>query len=271
MFALARARHGHGTGNTTMAPATHLMYTVCMDINEVTGNRINRHPWELSRTGALLRELAPYIAPAHSYINVGAGDLFFDKTLLRRYPVQEVHAVDLGYEGRSPKSSRIRLYTRLEDVKGPADYALMMDSLEYMEDDLAYIKALADKVKPGGYCIFTLPAFSFLFSDHDRIVKNLRRYDRKDFHELIAQTASLHIVKEHYFYTSLFLVRFIQKFFHLSIDPEHKVTTGWKYGRRHPMTLLVQMVLDLDFTVNRFFGERRMHLPGLSLFVVCRK
>lgn len=242
-----------------------------MDINEVTGKKINRHPWELSRTGCVIRELLPYIGDARSYINVGSGDLFFDHVLLRQLPALEVHAIDIGYQDLTARGKREHLYRALEEVAQPVDFALMMDSLEYMEDDLAYIQDLSSHVRPDGYLIFTLPAFSFLFSEHDVIVKNLRRYDRKPFHALLRDAGGLTVVQEHFFYASLFLVRLTQKLLKLQIDPEHKVTTGWNYRRRHPITLLVQAVLDLDYTVHRLLAQRGILLPGLSLLVVCRK
>lgn len=242
-----------------------------MDINEVTGKRINRHPWELSRTGCVIRELLPYVADARRYINIGAGDRFFDHVLLRQLPTLEVHAVDIGYRELTAGNKREHLYRALEDVPQPVDFALMMDSLEYMEDDLTYVRNLSSRVRPGGYLAFTLPAFSFLFSEHDVIVKNLRRYDRKPFHALLRDAGGLTVVREHYFYTSLFLVRLAQKLLKLQIDPEHKVTTGWNYRRRHPVTLLVQAVLDLDYAIHRLLAQRGILLPGLSLFIICRK
>lgn len=242
-----------------------------MDINEVTGKKIHRHPWELSRTGSLIRELEQYIGEARSYINVGAGDLFFDRVLLRRLPRTEVFAVDIGYRDLTDENERIHRFNRLEDVSDQADCALMMDSLEYMEDDENYVRQLSECVRPDGYLIFTLPAFSFLFSEHDVIVKNLRRYDRGDFHALLKKVGGLSIVREHYFYTSLFLVRLMQKLLRLRIDPEHKVTTGWPYARKHPVTVLVQAILDLDYMIHRYLGTHNILLPGLSLLVICRK
>lgn len=75
------------------------------------------------------------------YINAGAGDLFFDKILLRRYKKTRVHAIDNAYEELVSQGKRIHRYRKLEDIEvNDADYAIMMDSLEYMEDDVEYVR-----------------------------------------------------------------------------------------------------------------------------------
>lgn len=149
-----------------------------MDLNETTEEVLYRHPWELSRTQCILKVLSSYIDKLDgkgrnaSYINVGAGDLYFDKELLKKYIWNQVYAVDTAYKDIASEDKRIHKYHYLEDIEVKVvDYALMMDSLEYMEDDVKYVRKMAKKIKKGGFFFFTLPAHPFLFSDHDRNVK----------------------------------------------------------------------------------------------------
>lgn len=151
------------------------------------------------------------------------------------------------------------------------DYALLMDSLEYMEDDMEYITRLCEKLNRGAYMFFTLPAFQKLWSDHDVIVRLLRRYDRTSFLKQLAQIEQITIVEEHYFYFTLLCIRAIQKILHLPIDPKHKVTTGWRFQEKGWVTKLVTGCLNLDFKTGAFLSKHGICLPGLSLFVVCRK
>lgn len=59
-----------------------------MDLNEVTGVVLNRHPWELSRTKCVLAAFSKYMKEMHKdgkgkkYMNVGAGDISFLRCLL---------------------------------------------------------------------------------------------------------------------------------------------------------------------------------------------
>ena len=250
-----------------------------MDINEVTDKRINRHPWELSRTESVLSEIFPYIKKCNQesdFINIGAGDMFFDKHILKLFKGHKLHAVDIGYGSEKVKlirrkSSRINIYETLEDVTtSDMDYALMMDSLEYMQDDVAFVKSLLKKVKKGGYLFFTLPAFNYLNSEHDIIVGNLRRYDKKSFIKIIDQIDGLKMIKMHYFYTSLWLVRVIQKVFHMEIDPQHKVTTGWKHRNNSFITIVVKTILNIDYNINMKLANIGLDFPGLSLLVICK-
>ena len=251
-----------------------------MDINEVTGKEINRHPWELSRTQCMIREWLPVIRSLGEqcdFIDVGAGDMYFDKCLQKDVPGHVLHAVDIGYrtdKGELVKSDSgiIRMYGDIDELGNlRADYALMLDSIEYIPEEVPFLRELSSHVKNGGYLFFSMVAFQSLFSQHDVIVKLLRRYNRKEFRSIIEEVGGLSVVREHYFFFSLFLVRATQKFLHLTIDPDHKVTTGWKYGEKSFMTRFVTGVLKLDYAIGRGLSRIGIHLPGLSLMVVCRK
>lgn len=250
-----------------------------MDLKEKkrNGGIRYRHPWELSRTQKLLNVFEKYLNLSASaktgrkYINVGAGDLYFDKWLLKKYKRDTAYAVDLEYDETVPDYKRIKKFHYIEEISEKMDYAIMMDSLEYMEDDLAYVRKLADKVKSGGYLFFTLPAVSSLFSQHDTNVGNLRRYDIRTFKRLISKIPGLKIVEWHSFYTSLFIVRYLQVKLHLSIDKENKVTSDWHYSGNHFITRLLVWILDIDFMLNRKLSKAGIRIPGLSMVVVCHK
>ena len=144
------------------------------------------------------------------------------------------------------------------------DYSVMMDSLEYFPDDRAYIEKLVSRVKPGGYMFFSLPAYSKLYSDHDRHVGNLRRYDPEETKALISGIDGLEVVYSRHFYFFLYLVRLFQVKTHAKIDPDRKITTGWKHSEKSLITRVAKGLLDLDYRLGR-------HLPGLSLMMVCKR
>ena len=247
-----------------------------MDIHETRKAFIGRHPWELSRTQMLIKVWSRYIEKLHTkaqesltYVNIGAGDMYFDEVFLRRFPEDEVFAADIGYDIGSAQVIRDGRKHLVKDIDSlPAhtlfDYAVMMDSLEYMEDDKAYVSDLIARLKPGGYLFLTVPAYTKLFSEHDVHVKNLRRYDKKEVLQMLRELPEIELMDARHFYFSLFLVRWFQVALRLKIDPQQKVTTGWKYQENHPLTRLVKGVLNFDFLLGR-------HFPGLSLMVICKK
>lgn len=236
----------------------------------------NRHPWELSRTEKVLEVFGKYLDKIHGkngkkYVNIGAGDLYFDHRMLERYADDHVYAVDLEYDESIPDEPQVDKYHYLEEVPDGMDYGIMMDSLEYMPEDAAYVQALSRKIKKGGYLFFTLPAFPSIFSEHDRIVGNLKRYDAGGFRKLIAAVPGVELVECYYFYTSLFFVRWLQVHLRLPIDRNHKVTSYWKSSERSARTRCIVWLLNMDFSVNRMLNRMGVRMPGLSLLAVCRK
>ena len=254
-----------------------------MDIKEMSSEQKYRHPWELSRAKSLLRELRPFLkktGPQGTAIDFGAGDLFFCDAFLRRHPGFYVVAVDRLYTpalceellGRVERPERIRTAVSLagcENVR--AELVLMLDSMEFLEDEAQMLRALAARLAEGHYIMLCMPAFSFLYSEHDIVAKSLRRYDKKYMRRLLAQVPELETVRQHYFYTSLFAVRLLQKLTGASFNEEHRAIVGWRYSEKHVFTRLAVGALDLDYAVNALLGRVGMDLPGLSLMMVCRK
>lgn len=83
-----------------------------------------------------------------------------------------------------------RLQTMLQDAGVPAvgdvaalpdasfDYAYSLNVLEHIPDDVAALRALRVKLKPGGRLLVYVPAFPVLFTSMDAKVGHVRRYTR---------------------------------------------------------------------------------------------
>ncbi len=56
------------------------------------------------------------------------------------------------------------------------EYIFSLNVLEHIQDDEQSLKALFDKLKPGGRLFLYVPAFNILFSSMDRKVGHYRRY-----------------------------------------------------------------------------------------------
>ncbi|WP_034445923.1 class I SAM-dependent methyltransferase [Butyrivibrio sp. AE2032] len=247
-----------------------------MDINEIKGNNFHRHPWELSRTRSVIKDILRFIDIERDirYINIGAGDLFFDEIFIEQFaPKSNVVAVDIGYEQCEPgvwDKNKCRLYSNIEEVDdNEFDFAIMMDSLEYIPEDCSFIKNFSNMIKSGGYMIFTVPAFSSIYSEYDTNVGNIRRYSKDEFEKVISQIDGVNIEYSHYFYFSLFVVRIIQKTIGIKFAAHEDVTTQWKYSEGDFITKLVIAILNIDYAICKML--RKAEFPGLSLLVVCKK
>lgn len=63
------------------------------------------------------------------------------------------------------------------------DLVLMLDVLEHVADDGAALRELRRVTKPGGALVLTVPAFQFLWSQHDETHHHFRRYTQPQLRE----------------------------------------------------------------------------------------
>jgi SAM-dependent methyltransferase len=83
------------------------------------------------------------------------------------------------------------------------DLIAILDVLEHLDDDLAALLALHAKLKPGGWLLITVPAYQFLWSQHDEINHHKRRYLLRGLRQVVRKTGfSIHYSS--YFNTFLF-------------------------------------------------------------------
>jgi hypothetical protein len=142
----------------------------------------------------------------------------------------------------------------------------MMDVLEHVQNDREFLASALNALPDGGNVLVTVPAFQFLFSDHDVFLKHYRRYDRKSLMKLLTDSG-LAIEQCHYFYTSLFFARFLLGFF----KKKHNGIGGWRFHERHIITKMIYWALNVDFAMCGLFARFHIYLPGLSLLAVCKK
>ena len=83
---------------------------------------------------------------------------------------------------------------------------LMMHVLEHVEDDRAMLQDAAGRLSDEGTIFIDVPAFPFLYSDHDRFLGHYRRYTTGTLRKLVESVHELELVKVHYFFAGIFPV-----------------------------------------------------------------
>ncbi len=147
-----------------------------MDLREKTKNPY-RHPWELSRSHNILKLLPKN--SGFAYADIGSGDGYFCRKLMEMTN-GNVFAVDKGYTNtRKKKDGLICLNDTALLKTDSIDCLIMMDVLEHIENENAFLQQVLETLTPGGKIIITVPAFQFVFSSHDLFLKHYRRYNRK--------------------------------------------------------------------------------------------
>jgi SAM-dependent methyltransferase len=226
---------------------------------DILGDKVDSHWYYRSKSLALLKFLRS-IKSINKVLDVGAGSGIFSKQLLQSTDAEESVCVDTGY----PEEKRETINGKtIEFKKGfagsDADIVLLMDVIEHIEDDVFFVKDIADKVKPGTSFLITVPAFQFLFSGHDSFLKHCRRYNISQL-ESCLEKAGLKVLKSRYYFGSLFpliaLLRIIkkikmrlksEKFVPESDLKVHSAFTNQILFLIHKFELLV-------FPYNKFFG-----------------
>ncbi len=108
------------------------------------------------------------------------------------------------------------------------DLITCLDVLEHTVDPLRTLAELKRVLKDDGIMIVTVPAFKFLWSQHDEALSHLRRYTKDDL-QLELQEAGMKIEKIGYFFFASFFivtpVRIARKFLSRNIVSKSDTTT----------------------------------------------
>jgi SAM-dependent methyltransferase len=64
---------------------------------------------------------------------------------------------------------------------GSYDLIAMLDVLEHIDDDRAALRALAERLRPDGRLLITVPAHPWMWSAHDEVNHHKRRYTKRSF------------------------------------------------------------------------------------------
>ena len=242
-----------------------------MDLIETTNNSF-RHPWELSRSRSILKSIKDLKDTWPVIADIGAGDSFFTSQLCS-ITDNKVFAVDTEYDGNdSVKNGIIYLndITMLND--NSIDCMIMMDVLEHIKNEEAFIESALRKLRIGGRLLITVPALQRLFSSHDTFLKHYRRYNRKQIIDLLARH-DVHLERDHFFYSSLLIPRLISLVSEkLNLIKNDNSGIGmWKYEENSLFTKIIYYLLLFDFSFHRFLSKTPIRFPGLSLLFIYRK
>ena len=93
---------------------------------------------------------------------------------------------------------------RLPFADATFDVVTAMDVLEHTDDDLEALKELRRVCKPDGLLLATVPAYGFLWSEHDEALKHRRRYTAHELRNKLTVT-DFAVERTPYFITTLFV------------------------------------------------------------------
>ncbi|MGV3620985.1 MAG: class I SAM-dependent methyltransferase [Archangium sp.] len=224
------------------------------------------HWWFEGRRRCIAAALDTHLKPASSRtildVGCGTGGMF---DMLKRYGTVE------GAE-YSP-DARARATRRFPDVKvspcelpdtlpdGKFTIVTAFDVVEHLDDPVASLRALRARIAGGGQLVVTVPAYQFLWSEHDVALHHRRRYTRGLLRKHLNE-AGFHTTWDSYFNTTLFPVVAAARL-------KERVL-----GRAEGQSDLQPAPALANFLLTRVFGNegfvlKRARLPfGVSLIAV---
>lgn len=246
-----------------------------------------RHPWETARVdvvGRLIRQYAPLRDHA-IVLDIGCGDTFVVEQLSEEYPGATFYAVDTAFTPDLVEHYRARLHQRrilpfpsLDSIDPPlahpASLVLLMDVIEHIEDDRAFLGGLRSRSWVGidTRFLITVPAFQSLFSSHDTFLGHYRRYSNATLRRLV-EASGFTVIAIGYFFGSLLPLRLLQvlKERVLRIAPGQPSSglVTWRGSARSAD--LLRSALTLDARLSMLAGTAGVTLPGLSNYAICAK
>lgn len=255
-----------------------------MDITEFkrlkSTQNINRHPWELTRARIARFLLKEHKVPCEGIADVGSGDGFVLKYLIDSYTNSSFAAVDHAYTAEIIEAIKaedpenlIHFFDTPEKAFAWKQFSciLLMDVIEHIEDDAAFMKKLvnATNSQQNAHFLITVPAFQFLFSKHDSLLLHYRRYNVNRLASLCQQN-NLKIITNGYFFFSLVPVRLIQLFAEkIKIRKPTKAAENWERGRF--TSRIISFILWADFRICYSLNKINIRMPGLSCYCICQK
>lgn len=148
------------------------------------------------------------------------------------------------------------------------DIILAMDTLEHVSDDASVIEELRRIGKKNAYVVIHVPAFTFLWSEHDTAVDHKRRYTLKKVAALLKST-NFEVITLHYRLSVFFILGLLRKY---SIKIRRFLKKDAKIVAQRPqvgryLNRILYTIIIIEDSLMRF-----LPLPfGLSIFCIARK
>jgi len=228
-----------------------------------------RHWWFRGRRAVLRALLDRQVGGSRDprqVLEVGCGN-GGNLALLARYG--EVFAVELDDAARERAARRGVATVEAGGLPGGLPFAgrrfdlvAALDVLEHVADDAAALGALADRLKPGGLLLLTVPAYRWMWGPNDDISRHVRRYAPAEARALV-ERAGLALDYFGHFNTILFPLAVAQ----VKLAP-------WLPGDRYAGLRLpprpLNRLLEGAFALERFIAPRFALPYGLSLVALAR-
>lgn len=179
-----------------------------------------------------------------------------------------------GLNGRLAQAS----ITQIPFAAETFDIVISFDVINNLPDDSLAFNEIGRVLKPNGLFVLNLPAYQFLYSEHDLAIRGRRRYSAKMVAERLAQ-AGMRVERQTYLNTLLFapaaLVRLV-KARRLAARPDmiqpSQTQAGVHTDLTPPNPLVNRGLEEIMALETLLLSKTGLNLPfGLSVMTLARK
>jgi len=250
-----------------------------MDLSEIPDRVLCRHPWEKARFRFFKKILDPILKRELPLrvLDVGAGDGWMSFQLNNYLPTSsDIVCWDINYTlnmiQELAKDSPYQVKFISEKPSGKFDIVLALDVLEHIEDDGSFLKLLVtENLATNGVLLASVPAWGFLYSNHDRFLKHYRRYSPRQWRSLL-RDCDLNVATWGGLFHVLIFPRLLDKVIEVCCR-DGSVTNNRRieWEGTNITTVLMDFILWVDNAVSYFLTKVNFQLPGLSWWALCKK
>ncbi|HEU5313326.1 MAG TPA: class I SAM-dependent methyltransferase, partial [Candidatus Udaeobacter sp.] len=150
------------------------------------------HFWMQWRHRVILRAIKRAGTPLRRALEIGCGNGVAREMLERDFgfPVDGCDLNRTALERAKPGKGRLFVYDILDQAPsllGRYDAVFLLDVIEHVPDDAAFLIAASRHLLPGGLIIVNVPASMLFFSDYDRAAGHVRRYNTGSLAKLLVR------------------------------------------------------------------------------------
>jgi SAM-dependent methyltransferase len=225
-----------------------------------------KHFWMQWRLKAILKQSNFLPNQGSNLLEVGCGNGIVVNQLEEElnYTIDGCDLNLFAIEKSKPSKGLKMLYNIFDlkqDLLNKYDGGILLDVLEHIKDDVEFLRTSAKYVKRNGIIIINTPALQTLYSNYDKEVGHVRRYNKESMMKLI-NNAGLEPLKISYWGMTLLPIAILRKRL-IANKKSDIIKTGFKpAGKIQDFILRMLMNIENAFPWNPPIGT--------SLVAICK-